>query len=408
MKKIEYLLLLLLFTSTDTILFGTNANQLFLYVPRILGLFAILTIPHYSKICRSTNGRLTAICAFMLGCMALSSVLNGDEIVTTLSKAIALLTGYSIARNVNFKTFANVLYKFLVFVAYIALGVELVSYIFPALIGVMPAIENGAGTVYRVFFIGSLPEGFLSESLIRSNGIFWEAGAFASYLIWVLMIQLFYKRVYNIKHVVILLLALLTTFSTTGYFAFIVLAIAYMLSGHTEEPSYQKMKKIFSVSSIIILVCMVWFGGDSIFDLVFGKLGDGEDMDSSAQVRFSSFFNGIQAFRLNPFFGGGSNTEEIMKIVMNSGNVKYGGGGLLLTNTFIANYVCFGMFFGSLFLIGSIKFINFFTQKRFSYIFLSLAFLMAYSGERFFSFIPFVFMFYGFTYINENEKGSIN
>ena len=39
MPKIYIWLLFLLFlTSTDTVLFGTNSNDLFLYVPRIVGL----------------------------------------------------------------------------------------------------------------------------------------------------------------------------------------------------------------------------------------------------------------------------------------------------------------------------------------------------------------------------------
>ena len=38
------LLILLLFFSTDTILFGTNSNKIFLYMPRLIGIFFILAL----------------------------------------------------------------------------------------------------------------------------------------------------------------------------------------------------------------------------------------------------------------------------------------------------------------------------------------------------------------------------
>ena len=38
-------LFLLLYTSVDTLLFGTNSNRMFLYVPRIFGALAIMALP---------------------------------------------------------------------------------------------------------------------------------------------------------------------------------------------------------------------------------------------------------------------------------------------------------------------------------------------------------------------------
>ena len=38
-------LIILLFTSVDTNLFGTNANRLFLFIPRILSALAIVILP---------------------------------------------------------------------------------------------------------------------------------------------------------------------------------------------------------------------------------------------------------------------------------------------------------------------------------------------------------------------------
>lgn len=406
-KFIGWFLLLLFLTSTDTILFGTNANRTMLLVPRILGAISCVLLPIYCGR-RDDNSRIGTICIVMILIMFVSSIINEDEMVTTISKIISVFTGFVIAKHIPYTLFAKQLEKFLYFVSCIAIVVEIVSYVYPSLIMMMPTIENAAGTEYKTFFFGSLPVGFLSESLIRANAVFWEAGAFASYLIWILLIDLFYNENYNFKYVAVFLVSLLLTFSTTGYLTFVVVAVAYLINKKESDANYAKMRKRFKYSFIGLLLILVISNGDAVYDLVFGKLGEGDEMSSSAQTRFSSLFNGFNAFLLNPIFGGGSNTEELMIQAMSLVGAKYGGGGAMLTNTFIANFVCFGIIFGSIFLVGSIKYAKRFSQKKIVRLLLVAAFLMAYSGERFFSFMPFVFMFYGFIPNYQKNENSFN
>ena len=42
--KQKWMIILLLFSSVDTALFGTNGNRLFLWIPRIMGLMIVLVL----------------------------------------------------------------------------------------------------------------------------------------------------------------------------------------------------------------------------------------------------------------------------------------------------------------------------------------------------------------------------
>lgn len=64
----------------------------------------------------------------------------------------------------------------------------------------------------------------------RNSGMFWEPGAFAGYILFALLLYINHLDVlwtqYR-KHILILLLALLTTLSTTGYIVVAMVAIVY-------------------------------------------------------------------------------------------------------------------------------------------------------------------------------------
>ena len=64
----------------------------------------------------------------------------------------------------------------------------------------------------------------------------------------------------------------------------------------------------------------------------------------------------------------------------------------------------YGCIFGSLFLVGTIKFMKHLSSSFLLWLILVLAIVMGYMGERFYSFIPFVFMFYGFV----SQEGDSN
>lgn len=96
------------------------------------------------------------------------------------------------------------------------LGVDLPSLLAPITIPLKPGSIN-------IGLHNFTPE--YDESVIRNRGMFWEPGAFAGYLILALLFTL--KNVENVpkRYFFILIAALLSTQSTTGYLAFFLVAM---------------------------------------------------------------------------------------------------------------------------------------------------------------------------------------
>jgi O-antigen ligase len=72
--------------------------------------------------------------------------------------------------------------------------------------------------------------GNVGDALNRNVGVFWEPGAFAGYLILALLFLISRQRNKSIfsKQGLVMIFALLSTLSTTGYLAFIVLVVFYL------------------------------------------------------------------------------------------------------------------------------------------------------------------------------------
>lgn len=394
-KTISVILLVLLFTSVDTILFGTNSNKLFLYVPRIVGVLAVFLLPILSsgsvKRIRLTI-KETAICFVLLLIMCLSAYINNESIETLLSRIITLLVAYVICQTISSKDYILVFDKFMSIVSFFAICTELIAYVLPVLIRSLPAVVNTAGYTYRVFFFGGLCETNIGSALIRSSGIFWEPGAFAIYLIVAIIYQLYFFKNPDLRKLLLYVVCLFTTFSTTGYLAFFVLLLTYLISSRSSNVS-KNLKAILIVLSVVVLLITLFIDNSVVFSTVFSKLTSGE---SRATTRYSSFFYGMRVAFDHPVFGVSSDTRKYMAEYVYSSSSVFRNGGTSITNTFVGQFASYGLVFGTIFVIGTFKYLKNLANKFHEWALLCLIISMAYMGEKFFSFFPLVMVFYGF------------
>ena len=401
----KYWLTLLLLTSVDTIIFGTNINKTILFVPRILGLISIIAFPiiksgTLNKFFLKTKDLWAVFIMFVI--MSISSVINSESFVTYISKTISVLLAYSICQFYSKKEFACIFDDFMTLVSCFAVSIELMAYIIPSLLRKLPTVTNTAsGTFYTCFF-GSIQSGNLYNQYIRANGVFWEPGAFAIYLVFAMMIQLFVLDKINIKRVIIYFILIVFTFSTTGYVTLGVLLLTFIISDRTAEMS-NGLKTLFILLILGFTGFMFYSDNTIIYDGVIGKLTSGT---SSATTRYSSIFNGIKVIFDHPLFGVASRSQDFMYDYVHSSENKYTNGGTIIANTIIGWSVNFGLVFGSLFVVGTLKYLKKYAHSIIEWILLSIVIIMAYSGERFFSFFPFIYVFYGLKKGNECNENS--
>lgn len=391
-SKCRLLLYLLFFTSVDTFLFGTNINRSFLYVPRIVALLLIVVLLGFNKRISITrmNQRMVSIYFVMLGCMLITSLYYKEDFGTAISRILMLSVSFVIGLLVDKELYMTVFTKFVAIVSVFSFFTFIAALLFPSVLYMLPSVENSVHTVAHTYFFGTITEQTIITQIPRVAGVFWEPGAFATYLNFAIAIELFYKEQLNVRRIIIFVSALVLTLSTAGFISFGVLLLAFLVDGRSDQVSKRaKILLLLCVLTTILLAYMMDYS-EMLYG-VFGKLTSGT---SSATTRYSSFFNGIKVAFQHPIIGVGNDYRSYMADIVQQS--QYRNGGLIITNTIVGHYVNYGFLFGTLFLIGSCSFFMSLSKKPIVRLLLCGFVILVYFGEKFYSFMPFVFMFYAY------------
>ena len=230
--------------------------------------------------------------------------------------------------------------------------VSLVCYVLYSLFPVLKTmfLEYGkSGKQFSVLYI------YVNKAKsIRNMGMFWEPGAYQTYLNIALLLEVI-KEKKKIQRIVILALTIATTFSTTGFISMSVIFI-YMMFNLKEIKSWQR-----NIITILLLAVVVFFiNADSIIQsssgyTVFGKLSDllivdndnSNGMITTTSVRYYSIIKPIEVFLKNPILGVGYDNLNLLLYDYTHG---------MNTCTFINYFALFGVLYGLICILGYIKF----------------------------------------------------
>lgn len=377
-------LFLLFFTSVDTVLFGTNGNRIFLFVPRIMAFLGIFLLPLYTSP-SSLNRKSVFFLLLYCFIVTISVFYNNGDPLTLISRLLFVCLAFQIVRCYNFKDFIAIYDKFLYIISITALVTFVISYVAPFLFSLFYMINNENGITFSTFLIGSFDYTELNSQLKRMNAIFWEPGAYAIYLCVGLIFRLFYFKKVDKKRCLIYTAALLVTFSTTGIIGFSVILFAYFISINKKGSKLQ-------VLGGVLFTLFLFAAGllDSIYSLFFSKI---TNMDPTTVVRISSFINGFQIAFDNPILGVGGRSSEFMPTYAENSGF---GSNAMLTNTVVHQFANYGFIAGGILLYGTYLFFRKYSAGIAQGLLLFLSLILLYVGEVFFSFFPYLFMFYGF------------
>jgi len=387
-------LIILLLTSVDTVLFGTNGNRLFLYIPRIIAvLFIVYEIFMVRRVKLYLNKSFVIM--FLLSSITIASGLyNGTKAETVISRVLPVLVGYCIAEAYGFRYFVDAFEKVLYPLACISLVVYGICAIVPIIIQSLPSFSNENDLrIYTVGFCSVLSNVGLRGFLSRMSSIFWEPGAYAIYLCLGLLFHCFYSKQVEIKRIVIYCLGVVTTFSTTGIIGLIEIMLVYILV--KKDHVNHILKTLASLFMVSILSFFIFASESVLYNTYFSKIFNRE---GTAITRYSSTINGLQIALEHPLLGLGRQTEtEMVRNAIASGY----GRNSMITNTVVHQFANYGMVFGAIFTICTFLFFwKSFSNARILAIGLFLVLMTLYYAECFFSFLPFVFVFYGLKYEN--------
>ncbi|MEK5398940.1 hypothetical protein [Paenibacillus sp. FSL K6-2859] len=234
-----------------------------------------------------------------------SSFIYGDGIYNHIIILSAVISGYLVTLAYSFERFINVYLKIMYFISVFSIIVYLIVSFVPSILNFTPVIGYRVGVeVHNLFFSVALP----GAEFNRNYGLFWEPGAFQVYLNLALIFELFTKKTVRKRYVVGFIIAIITTFSTTGYIVLVPILLAYLINNGRINMNYKKTYKYFLVISLLSFLVLE-FMPEEYIRLIFGKLegvfSEGGSTNFSTTVRVNAIVFPFYEFIRSPLIGVG-------------------------------------------------------------------------------------------------------
>lgn len=174
------------------------------------------------------------LCGALVVLSALSMVFNREGIYQYLILWSMLLMGFSAWVVIGKDEFRVVFVNQMVFLSAWSLLMFFANLAFPQIVGLFPKVQNSQGLIaIDTGFAVLMPNKPMSSP--RNWGVFWEPGAYQTFLNLALMLELFYSpSKLSTNHsrksvVVILMLTIMTTASTTGIMVMMLVSLSYVI-----------------------------------------------------------------------------------------------------------------------------------------------------------------------------------
>jgi|GEM_PF-4162075 len=248
------------------------------------------------------NKKILYIYFICISSCVISALLNQDFMTENIYFPLAITSAFFIAIVFEQKkiiyTFSNIL---IVYSIYSLISTYLI----------LPLYMNGLFSFLKIY-TSTLKTPFLDtifsftvawHGIMRNQGIFREPGVFQFYLLIGLIIEISYRKQIKKMNILIIIITLISTFSTVGFLGLIIICFSYLV-----KQNYNRKKILItglSITSISLIILMISKKvpqlSQKIFDS-FQKLVDHND-NISTIVRTESILNNIIAAFNSPIWG---------------------------------------------------------------------------------------------------------
>jgi hypothetical protein len=309
-SKSEFFLMFLLLAVSGNPFFTQN-------LPVIVSLCAVIPIYYvYKNSHKPLLYRTLFIFLFFMGYEVLHALLfRLDYSATIIKLFLVLLLSYTIVNMLRERFI-----KVFIYTMYI---ISIVSFVFTILCyipGINRALYNLAIDLFplekdfkdymtpTLIVYTFLPEFFDGRfTYARNAAIFWESGAFAVYLNMVLYVHYMTKKVENFKDLVdakslVFIIALLSTASTMGFFAMILVLAFFTLQFRS---NYK-----YIVMVLVFISAYIAFGS---FDFLGDKVQAQLAVSEKDNNRFGSALMDVEDIMEKPVFGWSRRIEVLFK-----------------------------------------------------------------------------------------------
>ena len=310
--------------------------------------------------------------AILIILMWASYICNNDNLLTATKVTFTIVYATVFVSKYSFDDFSKAYRDVLYYLSYLSIVLFLVYSIIPPLQSLF-TVQNRAGRVFSsiVVFV-------FSGGINRNYGMFWEPGAFQTFVSLALLLEI--RKEQKVKKIIIYFIAIVSTLSTTGYFA---LSLMILLLITDKRKSFNK-KMLFFFGACIVLCLGMFFSSFLVStdsSSVFGKLINFVSKQqyletygatNSATVRFYSIIKPLEAFLKSPIVGMCHNNLLQYSYLYTRG---------MNTCTFVNWFAMYGVFFGTFMFAGYYKLAKKISNSTLSFFVIMLILLIVISTE---------------------------
>lgn len=399
MWKIWGLIILLIIVSRESFWFGTYGNS-FLFTLRDVVLMLLPVVLVFTNTTYKITNKSAGLLFFSFLMFFFTTVVNGNTLGGPLLMISAFITSLYVTNIVKIDVYLGAFSKIITLLSIFSI----IVWGGCAIGTISPAIGyNIIGTpfLYKFFNVFFLDD---ESFLLRNCSIFREPGVFMIYLNLSLIIELIYIPIlygkFNVKCIVVLFVALLSTFSTGGIVTGALIVFIALL--HQKKMNFATIMILFLIGSGVLFI----INNDDVFAFVFGKF-DNMNEYGSGFTRLASFVLPLNIILDNPFFGVGYNNyyalfdEYCQDIFYRSIDAQSQS-----TNTFMTLGAVWGTWFLILFLYGIYKFTKrIYADRGLIQKGLFITILLMLCNEAMIYCIPlYIIMFYGLNFEKSDKK----
>ena len=397
--------LLVFFLSDSTVIFGTNSNNFFIRFPQFFLIISCFVFATLSDITIPVSSFLIFILMNLLN--FLTMVLTGDFQLNYIFISVLLTCSFLFAHSITLERFIEAYDVCLFFFCICSLIISLLTKIIPTFVQSLPQIINLSNLTFYTGVVANVSSDFVLYGY-RNYGIFREPGVFQFYICLGILFQIYHKKRLSHAKIVIYIICILTTLSTTGYIALVLMILLFFL----KKDSCNLTKKIygclaFSISFFYLIVFSGFMEKGGMGYAIFSKFQgvenfftDTHNLNSSLVIRFGSLLLNIYLFLLHPFLGNGLagiyTQYPIISFDFFSLVLKYP------TDTLFLHFARYGIFFGGFFAYGFYKLSSSFSNQACEKFIITVFFLIELVTENYTNNILInILMWYGILQIDK-------
>ena len=240
-KIINIIVLVTILVSDDTLFFGTPGNDTFILIKYVVlfGLYVWLITSYHHTVSHDSLTKI--ICGVMCGCVIFSGIINSDLRLGVFYKCFILMLSLVIASKLRYNEYSKAFTDIIVVIATISVVFMSIATISLSLLSFAPVYTNIADQPFYNFLVFLVPT---DVEHLRNYGFFREPGVFQMYLIMALIFNTYSTNNFKLKYFIILSIALVFTYSTTGFIAYGVFLIVFFLQSKKNRIAKSILRKI--------------------------------------------------------------------------------------------------------------------------------------------------------------------